>query len=229
MSDRTAGLLYIGAMVLLSFAFQYQMKILASEVAPVLSRTGDFAAKSLQLLHHRALWRLQATTLRNGSWSPMIEFPRATGRIDLALAVAQQRNGGVAAVWATDGRDWPTGSPHEQDLQFAVLPPGKPAPAAELITFQPPAGNPPPSHTDEARDIQRVRAYRANIAGKTFRIARGDVHRRLWLDRDRSGNLELRCCKVWRGIFQAGGVCRCCLRDFAYDRDRRTMAPIAFE
>lgn len=58
MSDRTAGLLYIGAMVLLSFAFQYQMKILASEVAPVLSRTGDFAAKSLQFLHRPVLWRL---------------------------------------------------------------------------------------------------------------------------------------------------------------------------
>jgi multidrug transporter EmrE-like cation transporter len=58
MSDRTAGLLYIGAMVLLSFAFQYQMKILASEVAPVLSRTGDVTAKLLQLLHRPALWRL---------------------------------------------------------------------------------------------------------------------------------------------------------------------------
>jgi drug/metabolite transporter (DMT)-like permease len=58
MSDRTAGLLYIGAMVLLSFAFQYQMKILANEVAPVLSRAGDFAARSLQFLQGPAAWRL---------------------------------------------------------------------------------------------------------------------------------------------------------------------------
>jgi hypothetical protein len=141
---------------------------------------------------YRALWRLEATTLRNGAWSPMIEFPQATGRIDLALAVAPQRNGGVAAVWATDGRDWPTGSPHEQDLEFAVLPAGNPGPPAELIAFQPPADNLPLSHKEEARDIQRVRAYRANIAGQTFRIARGDVHRHTDLswDGNRDGSLD---------------------------------------
>ena len=38
MSDRTTGLLYVGVMVLLSFAFQYQMKMLAGEIAPALSR-----------------------------------------------------------------------------------------------------------------------------------------------------------------------------------------------
>jgi hypothetical protein len=141
---------------------------------------------------YRALWRLEATTLRDGNWSPMIEFPQATGRIDLALAVARQRAGGVAAVWATDGRDWPTGGPHQQDLEFAVLPPGQPAPPAALIAFQPPADNLPPSHTSEARDIQRVRDYRANIAGKTYRIARGDVHRHTDLswDGNRDGSLD---------------------------------------
>ena len=40
MSDRTSGLLYITAMLLLSLAFQYQMKVLAADIGPVLSRAG---------------------------------------------------------------------------------------------------------------------------------------------------------------------------------------------
>ncbi len=117
---------------------------------------------------NRALWRMEATTLRNGKWSRMIEFPHATGRIDLAVAGTPLKAGGVAAVWATDGRDWPTGGPRQQDLQFAMLPAGTPAPPAELVAFQPPTDNLPRIHTEEARDIQRVRAYRATIGGQSF-------------------------------------------------------------
>jgi len=38
MSDRTTGLIYIAALLLLSFVFQYQMKTWANEIAPILSR-----------------------------------------------------------------------------------------------------------------------------------------------------------------------------------------------
>jgi len=58
MSDRTTGLLYVGVMVLLSFAFQYQMKVLASEVAPALSRAIGGADKAYGLLREIQLWRL---------------------------------------------------------------------------------------------------------------------------------------------------------------------------
>lgn len=60
MSDRTAGFLYIGAMVVLSFAFQYQMKILAGEVEPVLSGKGPLFARAYGLVDGPALWRLVA-------------------------------------------------------------------------------------------------------------------------------------------------------------------------
>ena len=58
MSDRTTGLLYVCVMVLLSFAFQYQMKLLAGEAAPALSRTIGFADKVYGLLRELAVWRL---------------------------------------------------------------------------------------------------------------------------------------------------------------------------
>ncbi|HEY3836019.1 MAG TPA: hypothetical protein VGL72_05590 [Bryobacteraceae bacterium] len=140
----------------------------------------------------RALWRMEATTLRDGRWSPMIEFPQATGRIDLAMAAVRRKNGDLAAVWATDGRTWPTGSPRQQDLEFSLIAPGKPAQAPELIAFEAPAGALPPSHTSEAKDIERVRSYRAKLGDRTWRIARGDIHRHTDLswDGNRDGSLD---------------------------------------
>ena len=95
-------------------------------------------------------------------------------------------------MWATDGRTWPTGSPRQQDLEFSLIAPGKPAPAAELVAFQAPAGGLPPSHTNEAKDIERVRAYRAKLGDRTWRIARGDIHRHTDLswDGNRDGSLD---------------------------------------
>jgi drug/metabolite transporter (DMT)-like permease len=58
MSDRTTGLLYVGVMVLLSFAFQYQMKLLAGEVAPALSRAVGVSDKAYGLLRELQPWRL---------------------------------------------------------------------------------------------------------------------------------------------------------------------------
>jgi hypothetical protein len=58
MTDRSLGLLYVGVMVLLSFAFQYQMKTLAGDVAPLLARGGDFASRWAGFIHGPATWRL---------------------------------------------------------------------------------------------------------------------------------------------------------------------------
>ena len=140
----------------------------------------------------RALWRLEATTYRNGRWSPIIEFPEGRGRIDLPSAVVRRRSGDLAAVWVTDGRVWPTGGPQQQDLEFAFLPKGKPAAPATLVTFRPPSGELAPSHPQEARDIERVRAYRVVLGDRTWRIARGDIHRHTdisW-DGNRDGSLD---------------------------------------
>src|SRR5882672_5454051 len=60
MSDRTLGLLYVAVMLVLSLAFQYQMKALAGEIAPILSQGTDFTDKALALLHASIVWRLVA-------------------------------------------------------------------------------------------------------------------------------------------------------------------------
>jgi hypothetical protein len=140
----------------------------------------------------RALWRLHATTLRDGHWSPVLELPRASGRIDLALGAASLRQGGIAAVWTTDGREWPGGQLHDQNLEFAMFPAGPPASPVELVAFAKSSENLPSSHPREARDVERLRAYRTTVGGQTFRIARGDIHRHTDLswDGNRDGSLD---------------------------------------
>jgi hypothetical protein len=140
----------------------------------------------------RALWRLEATTYRSGRWTPMIEFTQGYGRIDMPVAVTLQNDGKLAVAWVTDGRQWPLGRPQEPDVRFATIPSSPAQAAPEFVAYQPPADYLPPSHPQEAEDIQRVREYRVNIGGQTLRIARGDMHRHTdesW-DGNRDGSLD---------------------------------------
>jgi len=139
----------------------------------------------------RALWRLYGTTWRNGRWSPAVEF-RGNGRIDLAASAVARRDGGIATVWASDGRVWPFGRPRDQDLYFTAIPAGAPASPPELIAFNTRAENPAPSYSGEPQDVARVRSYRVEMGGRAFRIVRGDLHRHTDLswDGNRDGSLD---------------------------------------
>ena len=85
MSDRTAGLLYIGAMVLLSFAFQYHMKVLANELAPVLSRTAGLTDKAQGLLQAPVMGRLAVVGILAASL--FVIWLLALTKLDLSLAL----------------------------------------------------------------------------------------------------------------------------------------------
>jgi hypothetical protein len=140
----------------------------------------------------RALWRMEATTFRDGRWSPMMEFPLGYGRIDAPAAAIRRRDGSLAVAWTTDGRTWPSGRPGKQDLRFAVIPAGPAGAFPKLQAFVPSTENLPLSHANEAADIARVRRYRANVGGQSWRIVRGDIHRHTDLswDGNRDGSLD---------------------------------------
>src|SRR5437763_9751069 len=55
---RGQGLLYIGVMVLLSCLFQYQTKILADDMAPILARAATLSDKMLGLMQGVLMVRL---------------------------------------------------------------------------------------------------------------------------------------------------------------------------
>lgn len=139
---------------------------------------------------NRGEWRLGASRLEGKAWSPLIEFPNTPGRIDAPLALAPAPQG-VTALWTTDRRHWPNGRTGDQDLVSALVPTAS-APPAELAAFRPTGDNLRPSHSREALDIARIRAYRAVINGKPHQIVRGDIHRHTdisW-DGNRDGSLH---------------------------------------
>ena len=55
---RMQGLIYIGAMVVMSCAFQYQAKLLADDIAPILARNASVADKVEGLLQSMTIVRL---------------------------------------------------------------------------------------------------------------------------------------------------------------------------
>jgi hypothetical protein len=138
------------------------------------------------------MWRLAGSVYRDGAWIEAMEFTDGYGRIDSPVSAARRRDGSLAVVWVADGRSWPLGFPGRQDLRFASLPAVPPQKPAALQQFEFPAGNVPPAHAQEARDIERVRAYRARIGEQTWRIVRGDIHRHTDLswDGNRDGSLD---------------------------------------
>jgi hypothetical protein len=87
---------------------------------------------------------------------------------------------------------WPIGRPQQQDLRYAAIPAGLAAAVPALAAFTPSTENLPLSHANEAADVERIRGYRANVGGNTWRIARGDIHRHTDLswDGNRDGSLD---------------------------------------
>jgi drug/metabolite transporter (DMT)-like permease len=55
---RMQGLIYIGVMVVMSCAFQYQAKLLADGIAPILARDAGLADKMAELLQAATIVRL---------------------------------------------------------------------------------------------------------------------------------------------------------------------------
>ncbi|HYM12009.1 MAG TPA: hypothetical protein VEU62_14825 [Bryobacterales bacterium] len=144
-----------------------------------------------ELSRFRTVWRTGAASFQAGAWTRLIEFPGGYGRMEAGLVALGRRDGKVEVAWNSDGRTFPGARPESQDLYTATLEAGPaPAPVEMQPLAIPPitAANP---HPDEARDVARLRAYRATLAGKTYRLVRGDMHRHTDLswDGNRDGSL----------------------------------------
>ena len=86
MSDRTTGLIYIAVLLLLSFVFQYQMKIFANEIAPTLSRTASGMSEKLSSLFRISiLWRMALVFFLAGLL--FVFWLLALTKLDLSVAL----------------------------------------------------------------------------------------------------------------------------------------------
>jgi hypothetical protein len=140
----------------------------------------------------RSMWRLGAASFQDGAWTPAIEFPSGYGRIDFPVAAYTDARGDLQVFWASDGRRFPDGFQREQDIHGATLAAGPPPKSKpDFVPFEPSDDQFVGVHPNESADVARLREYRAQIDGKTYRPVRGDMHRHTdisW-DGNRDGSL----------------------------------------
>jgi hypothetical protein len=169
-----------------------------------------------------AIWSSHATTLSGPAWSPPVPLTRSDGLLDTRPALAQCGDGPVLAIYATDGRlrrevemepgaalthfsnqGTPPGV-HNVDLEMSGLVASSRAEEPQLRPA-PVAGVPEESvHPNEAGDLGRIRAYRVQAGGKSYRLLRGEFHRHTEISADggSDGSLE----DMWRYALDAASL-----------------------
>jgi hypothetical protein len=132
-------------------------------------------------------WEVFITHLDGSRWAAAVPMPASVGRNSMRDAIVLA-DGAAHLFWATDNRAWPGADYRNLEIYAtslaiagaaAQLTGGKPLTAGATAT------NPNPN---EATDLARIRAYRYTIAGKTYRILRGDFHRHTELSGDGAGD-----------------------------------------
>ncbi len=165
-----------------------------------------------------AVWIEYATTLAGSAWSVPRPLTRSDGLLDNRPALVQPAGGPMLAIYSTDGRlrreveatpdlvrkyntnQGTAPGVFDVDLEVSALvahgamdePRLSPPPAIEAV---------PPVHAQETDDINRLRAHRIAIGGKTYRPLRGEFHRHSEISADggSDGSLE----DMWRYALDA--------------------------
>ncbi len=135
-------------------------------------------------------WESFVTRLDGERWQSAIPLPSSVGRNGMRVAIAASGEF-LHAVWPTDNRIWPGNKYGDLDIQSARIPLGgaqsQLSGAARAVA--PSAA--PAIHPNESADTARIRDYRIQSSGKTYRILRGDLHRHTELSHDGVGDGSL--------------------------------------
>ncbi len=155
-----------------------------------------------------AVWYEYATALVGAEWSPLQPLPRSDHLLDDRPSLVVSPNGPLLVVYSSDGRlhregsgqggaqakakaaaaDAPPRKWINSDLFVAALKvmanaePARPGEAAG------PSVKVPPVHANEAADVARMRAYRIQSGGRSYRLLRGEFHRHTDISPDGGGD-----------------------------------------
>jgi hypothetical protein len=169
-----------------------------------------------------AVWTSHATTLSGPAWSPPQPLTRSDGLLDCRAALIEPGDGPVLAFCATDGRlrrevemdsraalryfsnqGTPPGV-HNVDLEMSALVTTTPAEEPRLEPTPVAGASGERVHPNETGDLDRIRAYRVQAGGKSYRLLRGEFHRHTEISADGGfdGSLE----DMWRYALDAASL-----------------------
>lgn len=135
-------------------------------------RVDDWAA--------RGRWDVYATAFLGDRWSAPVALPSSAGRNDMRLSSQRDPKGSVYFAHASDNRGWnPLAAMTEKNLSVTVSRLSKAGPPAEvrLRDLRVSSEKAKRVHPREAEQVKRIRAYKIESGGHTYRIYRGDMHR----------------------------------------------------
>lgn len=135
-------------------------------------------------------WETFLTRREGDRWMPAILMPSSEGRNGMRAAVAMDRDK-VVVAWPTDRRAFPQGVYGDLDIYSARLAAvGAPSTLSTEVMPATVTGEANPQPNEQA-DVDRIRAHRVELNGKTYRIVRGDLHRHTELSTDGAGDGSL--------------------------------------
>jgi len=131
-------------------------------------------------LAHQGIWSDFVTTLGGDRWLPPARLLGSSGHRHCAPVICALPTGGVAVAGAGDRRASQQRKKSEANQNICLgryVPAGQPHPPllGPVITVAAPEV--PASVAAEREAVKRMRGFRATVAGKTYRILRGDFHR----------------------------------------------------
>lgn len=184
----------------LSAAFPLYLPRFLQNPQIAVTADGKVALAALQLTKSNSVievwgvngvWENAIFTLDGAGWHRNQTLPQSAGANDARVALAAAPDGRLWAAWAADNRDFQTARPRTQTVFAASVP--QEAASGEIRTRefveQPELST--PTHPREAVDLRTVRDYRIHLAGRDYRILRGDLHRHTSLSTDGVGDGSL--------------------------------------
>lgn len=134
---------------------------------------------------HRAAWEIFGVAYEGDRWSRPLRIPFSQGRTDMRWGLAVDGQGTLWAAWPTDQRDFEEFLFRHADVYAARLAQPEGAPATPSLKPRvPPQLKAVALHAEEAADLARIRGYRIEAQGHTYRILRGDIHRHTEISMD---------------------------------------------
>ncbi len=143
------------------------------------------------------LWDLYLTTLDRDGWRPAAMLSHSTSRNEQPFQIASGADR-VWMTWTNDGRDLgglSAGYNGATMVHYNVFASSAASPGATLASEFAPlhdsSAGAAPVHRNEVQDVTKMRSYRTDAGGVTYRILRGDFHRHTDISADGSGDGSL--------------------------------------
>jgi hypothetical protein len=149
-------------------------------------RADDWAA--------RGRWDVYATAFLGDRWTSPVALPQSAGRNDMRMSPQRDPKGSVYFAYASDNRGWfPPGALMERNLSVAVSRLHGAGNVAEprWRDVRIASREVKRIHPREAEQVKRIRAYKIESGGRTYRIYRGDMHRHTDISPDGVGDGSL--------------------------------------